>query len=179
MKQLITIVLAIVPMLSLAFESNEQLKLNLHSSSENIEDHVNWKEINYSLYKQIRPRANITNDSLTEEQVNEKVREYVKEKYAPVLVKNYSQIYSELKSANGDFSDCNEIVPIRQGDDVLKSLCVMNEGSSVIVQYMTNGYSRGWSKSLVFVFELEDESLQLRSIDLQMDDASKAYVKGI
>lgn len=180
MRYLLVITLVFVPVLTSAFESNDGLRKQLHRLSKNIEKHVSWAAVTDSLYEQIRSRANVNNEGLTEKQINEKVRKYITEKYAPVLVKNYFQIYSQLKSENKDFSDCNNIVPIRPGEDVLKALCVRQDNSSIVVQYMTKGYAKGWSKSLVFIFEsLNSKDLQLKSIKLQFNNDTKVYIEGI
>lgn len=160
-------------------DPQSELKGALHKVSENIAEFANHELIVDSLYSQMRPRANITNKSLSSDQVDKKVRTYVSEQYAPVLIKNYSQIYSELKKADKDFSSCEKLVAINPDKNFLSSLCLKEEGNLIEVQYMTKVPSKGWSKAIVFGFEYVKGVLQLVSIELQMVEGAKVHIEGI
>jgi len=179
LKYLATIILILCASASLASDVQSHIKNKLHKASENIERFSNHELINDSLYEQIRTRANITNKKLSANQIDKKVRKYVSEKYAPALVKNYELVYSELRAAKKDFSTCKNVTPIKSGEDVLKALCLKEENKTIKVQYMTNGYSQGWSKAAVFVFSDIKGVFQLISIELQFKEGTKAYVEGI
>ena len=144
-----------------------------------VENSINHESIADSLYEQIRPRAKITNKELSSEEIDKRVKKYIAEKYAPALISNYSQLYSKLKTAKKDFSSCDNLEPIEPGKDVLASLCITQQNDSVLVQYMTNGFGRGWSKSVVFVFRRSRDSFVLSAIELQPKEGVKAYVEGI
>lgn len=162
-----------------ASSKNTVLISQLHKASQNIEKFSNYKLINESLYKQIRPRANITNHQLSKIQIDEKVRKYIALKYAPALVGNYSHLYALLHSSKKEFSNCNHITPINPNEDILKSLCFIKHKGSIKVQYMTNAYSKGWAKSAGFVFSTIEGKLQLIGIELHLKPGTKAYVEGI
>lgn len=180
LRLLIAITLAVCTTSSLASDSQLEEKAALHKVSKNIEQYSNHELISNSLYEQIRPRANITNKELSPDQIDKRVRKYVSEKYAPALINNYSKIYSEMRKANKDFTSCEKLVPIKPDEDVLKSLCLKEQNNILKVQYMTNGYSQGWSKSAVFVFRYVKGTAKLVSIELQpVDEGVKAYVEGI
>jgi hypothetical protein len=155
------------------------LKDTVHKASENIEENADRERISNALYEQLRPRANITNMELSRDEIDVKVREYVYQQYAPVLIDNYSRIYGELRGANKDFTDCNNPEPLNPGSDVLKALCIEKTGESAKVSYMTNGYSQGWSETLVFLFEIGADKATLVEVVLQLRDGVKAHVPGI
>ncbi len=163
----------------MAADNQLELISRLHNASENIEQFVNHKSVFESIYIQIRPRANITNTKLRSSQIDEKVRKYVAEKYAPALISNYSFLCSKLKTAKAKLSSCENLSPFSLNKDVLVALCVKQEKNSLRVQYMTNGYGQGWRTSAVFVFEIEKSSPQLSAIELQLKGGVKAYVEGI
>lgn len=164
---------------SIASENQSGLITKLHTASENIEIFTNHESVDKSIYKQIRPRANVTNTKLSASQIDEKVRQYISEKYEPALISNYSFLYSKLKLAKKDFSSCEDLNPFNLNENVLMALCLKQENNSLRVQYMTNGYGRGWSISAIFVFEIEESSLKLSSIELQLKEGVKVYVDGI
>jgi len=151
----------------------------LHQASQNIEKHTDPAKISESLYKQLRPRANITNPKLSKAQVDEKVRKYISDKYAPALIGNYAQLYAKMRANHKDFSDCNDPVPMKAGEDVLVSLCLASTIDAIEVRYLTNAYSRGWNQSAGFVFSMVGDKLQLVGIELPLKPGTKAYVEGI
>jgi hypothetical protein len=151
----------------------------LHKVSESINQHANNESIVESLYKQIRPRANITNTKLSEKQVDGIVRGYIAKKYAPALINNYSSIYSKLKDSKKDFSKCDNLNEFSMNENVLMALCIKQQSDSLRVHYMTNGYGKGWAISSIFVFAIKENLLTLSSIELQMKEGQKAYVEGL
>nr|BAJ06994.1 hypothetical protein [uncultured bacterium] len=155
------------------------LKNALHKTSENIEKNADLEKIGNALYEQLRPRAKITNMELSPNEVDLKVREYVEQQYVPVFIDNYSRIYTELREAGKDFTNCKNPEPIDPESDVLKALCVEKDGEAAIVRYMTNGYSQGWSETLVFLLELEADKTTLIEILLQLREGVEAHVPGI
>jgi hypothetical protein len=176
-RYLVAIALLTYSCVSLALDADSIGKL--YSVSDNIEKATNYKSVVESLYQQIRPRANITNKSLSQKQVDIKVRQYITDKYAPALVMNYQHIYSQLRGNGGEFSDCGNVTPIKSGEDVLKALCLSGNNGHIKVSYMTNGYSQGWKTSAIFVFNAVNNAFQLSAIELQLKDGVKAYVEGI
>jgi hypothetical protein len=181
MAMRILIVLSLTFAFTLSQAANEKAEViaQLHEASQSIDEHSNRERITESLYNQIRPRANVTNKQLSEKQVDEKVREYVAEKYAPALVGNYSTIYGELQSQKKSFSSCEDIAPIKEKEDILKALCLRELEGSIKVQYMTNGYGKGWSETAGFVFTSIAGKLQLVAIELYLKEGATAYVEGI
>ena len=155
------------------------LKDAIHKASENIEENSDQVKISNALYEKLRSRVNITNMELSQSEIDVKVREYVEQQYAPVLIDNYSTIYGELREAGKDFTNCKNPEPLNPGRDVLKAMCIEQAGEAVYVKYMTNGYSRGWSDTLVFKFELEDYKATLVEVVLQLRQGVKAHVPGI
>lgn len=181
MKTWLTIpfILAFTTNAVLASDRLSGIIIMLHNASNNFEQSVNHESIVDSLYDQIRPRAKITNNKLSTEEIDERVRMYVTEKYAPALIGNYTHLYSKLKSEKKNFSSCDDIEPINADNDVLVSLCVKQHENIVRVQYMTNGFGRGWSKSVVFIFKPNKNTLLLSAIELQLKEGVKTHVEGI
>jgi hypothetical protein len=155
------------------------LKIALHKASEKIEENADSEKISEALYQQLRPRAKVTNMELSESEVDLKVREYIEQQYAPVLIDNYSQIYGELRKVNKDFTNCENPEPLDPRSDILKALCVEKDGESMRVRYLTNGYSQGWSETLVFLFDLEADKATLVQTVLQLGEGVEAYVPGM
>jgi len=162
-----------------AEELNSKINSLLHKASNNFGKSVDFGSVVNSLYEQIRPRAKITKENLSSNEIDTKVKKYVKEKYAPALIGNYSQLYSKLKSAKKDFSSCKTLEPIEPGKDVLASLCTKKIDKSIHVLYMTNGFGQGWSKSVEFIFRKSNKDLLLSAIELQLKEGVKAHVDGI
>ena len=178
-KLLILFMLVFFSNITLAGNTLSDIKNKLHFASNNFEQSVDHDSVVNSLYKQIRPRAKITKKNLGSEEIDKKVRTYVIEKYAPALIENYSHLYSKLKEEKKDFSSCNTPESIDSGKDVLISLCVEQSNNSIQVLYMTNGYGRGWSKSVVFIFKMTGNTLLLSAIELQLKEGVKTHVEGI
>ena len=162
-----------------ASESQSELTRRLHKASERISKYANNESIVESLYNQMRPRANITIATLNEKQIDDIVRGYIAKKYAPVLINNYSQIYAKLLDSKKDFSKCDNLNQFSMNANVLMALCIKQQSDSLRVQYMTNGYEKGWSISSIFIFAINENSLILSSIELQMKDGQKVYVEGL
>jgi len=179
----VSIILSLITLLLLSSfscaEVQNGVEKKLHKASESIKSSANYKLITASLFGQIRPRANITKEELTTEEIDKKVHTYVSEKYAPVLIKNYSQIYLSMKQQGKDFTDCNSPIPIKESEDVLQALCYVAEGDGVKVRYMTNGYSQGWKIAAIFQFGETSGGYELIAIDIQLTDGQKVYVDGI
>tara|TARA_B100000749_G_scaffold280568_1_gene277298 strand:+ start:454 stop:999 length:546 start_codon:yes stop_codon:yes gene_type:complete len=175
------IVFWLITFSSTLFASDDQseLKLALHNISGNIDKFTNYELVNNSVYEHIRPRANITNKELSSKEIDDRTYKYVSEKYAPILVKNYSQIYSEMRQENKDFTQCESYTPIKPNEDILKSLCLEYLNGNVTVKYMTNGYSQGWSTAASFSFSYINGVTELTSIELQSAEGQKFYVEGI
>lgn len=178
-KLLATFTLAICSASLFASNTQSKLRAEFHRAAENINQFSNLELINNSLYEQIRPRANVTNRELTSEQINQLVRKYISEKYAPALIKSYSHIYSKLKGAKKDFSSCEKLEPIKHDEEILSSLCLEEQNDTYKVQYLTNGYSQGWKKTAVYIFNYTGGAFELVSIELQLNEGTKAYVEGI
>jgi hypothetical protein len=162
-----------------ASEGQSELINELHKASESINQHVNSEAIVESLYKQIRPRVNITKTKPSEKEIDDIVRGYIAKKYAPALINNYSLIYSKQKESKKDFSKCDRLNGFSMSENVLMALCIKRQSDSLQVNYMTNGYGNGWATSLIFVFAIKENLLTLNSIDLQMKEGQKAYVEGL
>ena len=162
-----------------AVEINSNINGLLHKASSNFDQSVDFDSVVNSLYAQIRTRAKITNKNLSSNDIDTRVKDYVKEKYAPALIGNYSQLYSKLISARKDFSNCDNLEPIEPGKDVLASLCVKQKDDSIHVLYMTNGFDQGWSKSVGFIFRKSSKGLLLSAIELQLKEGVEAHVDGI
>ncbi|MDO6568169.1 hypothetical protein Q4561_13940 [Alteromonas sp. 1_MG-2023] len=162
---------------SLAIDDNTITKL--YDSSENIDNTINRESVVESLYQQIRPRANITNKSLSQKQVDSKVRLYISDKYLPALVMNYQQIYFQLRASEGQFTSCDNATPINYDDDILKMLCLNENDSHMEVVYMTNGYSQGWKTSATYGFTIDNDEYELTFINLYLKEGVSAYVEGI
>lgn len=179
MMLLIVIISVILPKLALATESLSEIKIMLHKVSSNIEQSIDHNAIVDSLYKQIRPRARITNKTISSPEIDKRVRKYIKDKYAPALIANYNYLYTKLKSAKKDFSDCSHPEAMESGKDVLTALCVEKYHDSVHVPYLVKGLDHGWSKSAVFIFKISGRTLLFSGIELQLGEGVKAYVEGI
>jgi hypothetical protein len=162
-----------------ASEAQSELTRELHKASESINQHANNESIVDSLYKQIRPRANITNTKISEKEIDNIVRGYIEKKYAPALINNYSSIYSKLNNSKKDFSKCDNLNEFSLNENVLLALCIKQQSDSVRVHYMTNGYGKGWAISSIFIFAIKENFLTLSSIELQMKEGQKAYVEGL
>ncbi|MBV1911779.1 MAG: hypothetical protein KUG78_20975 [Kangiellaceae bacterium] len=173
--------LLLVCNINIVFADNvhSDITIKLHETSSNLKQHLDHESIVDSIYEQIRPRAKVTNNELSTKIIDEKVRKYIVEKYSPALIGNYEHLYLKLKSAKKDFSNCDDLKPINPNDDVLMTLCVIVKVDDIHVIYMTNGYSRGWKKTLDFIFTQTEKNLSLSSIELQMGDGVQAYVEGI
>jgi hypothetical protein len=179
MRILIALLLTLAFTLPQAADEKEEVISQLHAASQSIYKYSNLERITESLYAQIRPRAKVTNKQLSEKQVDEKVRKYVAEKYALALIGNYSIIYGELQSQKKSFSNCDDIEPIKEKEDILKALCLRKLEGAIKVQYMTNGYCKGWSETAGFIFSSIADKLQLVAIELYLKEGAKAYVEGI
>lgn len=155
------------------------LMSKLHNASNDIKQYTNHGSVVESIYKQIRPRANITNATLSGTEIDRIVRAYVSEKYAPALVANYAQLYAQLKAANADFSTCDALHPFKLTKDVLLALCIKSDGSTIRVEYRTNGYGKGWSTSAIYTFADDGDALRLNEINIFIKDGAKAYVEGL
>lgn len=151
----------------------------IHNASKDIKQSANHDSIAESIYKQIRPRVNITNTVLGAAETDRIVRSYVYEKCAPALINNYAQLYSQLKAAKKDLTTCEDLNPFNLTKDVLAALCVKTQAAFVRVQYLINSYGRGWSTSTIYVFSAEGSALRLSSIELQLKEGAKAYVEGL
>ena len=136
----------------LAGAAHPEVIRKLHMASKDIKQSANPDSIVDSIYKQLRPRANVTNTALSAAEIDIKVRSYISEKYAPVLINNYAQLYSQLIAAKKDFSTCEDLNPFSLTKDVLVALCVNTQAESVQVQYLTNGYGQGWRTTAIFYF---------------------------
>jgi len=155
------------------------LMSKLHNASKDIKQHTNHGSVVESIYKQIRSRVNVTNTTLNVAEIDRIVRSYVSEKYAPALITNYAQLYSQLKAAKTDFSTCDALHPFNLTNDVLAALCVKTEGPTVRVEYRTNSYGRGWSTATIYAFTTEGDALRLNEIELFLKEGTKAYVEGL
>ncbi|WP_289028953.1 hypothetical protein [uncultured Paraglaciecola sp.] len=116
---------------------------------------------------------------MSEQQVDDKVRQYIADKYMPVLIMNYQHIYTQLHDNSGVFSNCDKVTAIKPGEDVLKALCLKEDNNQIKLSYMTNGYSQGWNTSMTLVFNTIEEEYVLTSIELHLKNGVKAYVEGI
>lgn len=163
-----------------ASESLSEIADALHGSSESLESSVDYKQVTDSLYKQIRPRAYITDKSLTASQIDERVYDYIAKQYVPALVSNYAHLYASMKKENNkEFSDCAAPVAFNEGDEILKSLCVSRSDDSVEVKYMTNAYAQGWRSTSIFEFTKVSGKYWLTAINILMKDGQRAHVDGI
>jgi len=178
-KLAISIALLVVSATASAETVDPGLIKKLHSASISIKQHTNDYAVIESIYKQVRPRANVTKTTLSVAEIDRIVRSYVSEKYAPALVTNYMQLYSQLKAAKADFAACDALLPFNLTKDVLAALCVKAQGSTVRIEYRTNSYDRGWSTAAVYVFAAEGNVLKLNEIDLLLKGGAKAYVEGL
>lgn len=178
-KSILSLVMFLLLSILSCADVQNGIEKKLHKASESIQSSSDYKLITASLFSQIRPRVNITKQALTAEEIDKKVRAYVSEKYTPVLIKNYSQIYLSMKQQDKDFTDCNSLSPINEDDDVLQALCYVAEGDGVKVKYMTNGYSKGWKTAAIFRFGKASGGYELIAIDIQLTDDQKVYVNGI
>lgn len=149
----------------------------LHRVSADIQRHADIAKIVDALYQQLRPRARITDPALTAALVDERVRRYVAEKYAPALIQNYAQIYGEMVATKKNFSACEHPQPFDETADVLKALCVIEGADSLRVQYLVNGYTRGWRTTAEFVFSADGEWLQ--AIVIPLEEGAAVFVEGI
>ena len=161
------------------FSNDSTILKEIHKSSVDIENYSNNEAIQKDMFIQLRSKANITNKKLSSNEIDKKVREYISKSYAPILIKNYAQIYSEMIKENKDFSNCKNPVPIKPAKDILKALCLKEDNGNYKIQYMTNGYSQGWSVVASYLFSKAQESQKLIAIDLQLKKGIKAYVEGI
>lgn len=178
-KLFIGLSLFLIGEVSLAAVSDSSLVSKLHDASTNISQYTDHETVVESIYKQLRPRANVTNTALKSTEIDKIVRSYVSEEYAPTLIANYTQLYSLLKASKKDFSTCEALQPFNLSNDVLVALCVKTLGSEVQVEYRTNGYGRGWSTAAIYVFRTEGGALRLHEIKLLLKEGTKAYVKGL
>ena len=181
MKKIIFAFLILILLICVSCETQSSDKVieKIHEASRSIKASANYNAITESLFKQIRPRADIKNKDLTSEEVDKRVRKYISEKYTPVLIKNYEQIYSTLQEEKKDFSDCKAPAPIKPNEDILTSLCINVDTSFVEIKYLTNPYSQGWKPTSIFKFVKANGEYELSSIDIQLSGDQKAYVKGI
>jgi len=178
-KLAISIALLVVSATASAETVDPGLMKKLHSASIIIKQHTNDYAVIESIYKQVRPRANVTKTTLSVAEIDRIVRSYVSKKYAPALVTNYMQLYSQLKAAKADFAACDAPQPFNLTRDVLAALCVKAQGSAVRVEYRTNGYDRGWLTTAVYTFAAEGNVLKLNEIELLIKEGVKAHVEGL
>jgi len=151
----------------------------LHSISNNISQHSNFELITQSLFEQMREYVDVKNSDLSSMEIDVLVKQYIAESYAPIFVRNYSQIYSELRKENKDFSDCEDLIPFKDNVDVLQSLCLKKEGILIQVQYWTNGYKQGWSKSITYNFKKSSGLLELVSMEIPLSKNQKVHIPNL
>ena len=157
----------------------DSVSMVVYKASENISSNVDVESITDSLFQQFRPNVQINKMYLSESEIDDAVRKYTQENYTPILIKNYSQIFTKLKGSRANFQSCEILTPIDTNSDVLESLCLVEEGKEAIVNYMTNGYGQGWSLTSSFTFTLYKKNATLTSIDINMESGVKVSVEGI
>lgn len=160
-------------------DSLAKIAHKIEKASENIESNINKESVTDSLFKQIRPRAFITNNKLSAAQIDKKVYEYVEQKYTPVLIANYVKLFSVLKIAKQKLSDCKAPASLNMNEDVLISLCISIRNEKVEVKYMTNSHSQGWKEIAIYEFSMEDDNYELSSVDIVLTDGQMAHIDGI
>ncbi len=161
-----------------ASDSQSELLARLHAASSDISQHVDAGAVTKSLYRQMRPRVLITSDELDPSQIDRRVEEYISGKYSPVLIENYSRLYSTMRKGGKEFSRCDKPEDFRSSEEVKMTLCVVEERDSVRVNYMTNGYGRGWTLASAFIFSTGNE-IKLVAIDLGLREDQRVRVEGI
>ncbi len=153
MRYIFCLLLALATMFCISWseQGKKDVKEKIHQASASVQTSANYNAITDSLYKQIRPRADVTNESLSSEVIeDDKVRNYIAEKYTPMLLKNYEQINASLRMANKYFGDCHKPEAIKTGGDVQSSLCMNTENYLIEIRYMNNAYGQEWKIASVF-----------------------------
>ena len=151
----------------------------IYKASANISNYVDTDAITESLFKQFRPRVVIKDLTLNDTEIDNAVRKYVQENYTPVLIENYKQIFTELKNSDREMTNCENLTPIDKNSDVLQSLCIIQNENGATINYMTNGYSKGWEKSASYTFAIKNNVATLNSIDVNMHKDTKVSINGI
>jgi len=164
-----------------ACNANKQQSIDaiVYKSSENLSANIDNNAITASLFAQFRPRVVINDLSLSEAEIDKAVKEYISKNYTPVLIENYSQIFTELKKYKKDFSNCKEIVPLDDKSETLKSLCIIKNENEATINYMTKGSSKGWQKNAAYTFLIKANVATLSSIDVNMHNDTKVNINGI
>lgn len=154
------------------------LKEKLHESSSLIEVYANYSSITEALFSQLRSKAVISQPDLSDAEIDQKVRDYISQKYTPALIKNYKLIYSAMITMKKDFADCDQPEPIKLNEEIHSSLCLELRDGEAHVHYMTNPYSKGWETASVFIFILEESKYKLSAIDLNLSSSQRAVIQG-
>lgn len=169
---------------------------DLHEASKNIESSVDYNTLIEGYFPDFVKRVFINNKQLSQKEIDEKVKTYLKEKYLPRLVFNYAVLYGKLMSAGKDFTpldkpeailpgfmeDRDEDIPQMSEELVSElSLSAGIDGKKVVVYYRAKAYNdEYWHDPYVeYGFEYREGKLVLVDIKQKHNIHIKQFIEGV
>lgn len=180
----------------LAANLTEQQNKDLHEVSNNIESSVDYKTLIEGYFPDFVKRVFINNKQLSQKEIDEKVKAYLKEQYLPRLVFNYGVLYGKLMSAGKDFTPLDKpeaILPGFKGDrdentphmseELVSELSLSAgiDGQKVVVYYRAKAYNdEYWHDPYVeYGFEYREGKLILVDIKQKHNIHIKQFIDGV
>jgi hypothetical protein len=151
----------------------------LHKASSDIRHNADTKAVVESLYTQMRPRVLIHNTSLDSAIINQKTKEYIQNRYAPMLIANYAHLYNKLVYARKNFTLCKDPQPIDVNASLQQALCKVKQDNMLIIRYLTRIPPNAWKISVEYHFLKQKETLILKAIQLSLPPKVKVRIEGI
>lgn len=181
MKIQLTIAICALLATGVSVASGDQARLGkeLDTISAHIGSHTDQHAVTDSLYRQMRPHVLITNKHLKAAEIDKRVHTYIAKKYSPVLLMNYSLLFSKMRTANKHFSSCDKLQPFEFAKNIKTALCTAQQHGKVQVNYLINDNNKGWEKASIFVFQPVDSTLKLVAIKLKLKKGQKIRVENI
>ncbi len=173
-----------------------QQNLDLHQISNNIYSNTNYDKIFEKTFPEFLKRVFITNKKISQKEIDNKVKEHLRNEYLPRLINNYNILYKKMISAKKEFSEegkpeamlprfykgNDENMPQLSREEISElSLTAGRNGKSIIVKYYARrGFDEYWrDPSIEYVFQYENKKLILVNIKVLKNYGIKQFIKGV
>jgi len=118
--------------------------------------YIDIESITDSIYEQFRHKVKITRLELSKSEIDNKTRAYIQSTYVPALVKNYIQLYENIKASGNTITTCNDKLfsPMSEGATLQISLCVFETKLNKLhVEYFSKLTNKPEKTTVEFVFK--------------------------
>jgi hypothetical protein len=173
-----------------------QQNADLHQASIDIYSHVDYDRILEKTFPEFIKRVFVTNKKLSQQEIERKVKEYLRNDYLPRLVNNYEILYKKLIAAKKDFAAegkpevilprfsefSDEGTPQMSREEIAElSLSAGINKKIITVQYYSRrGFEKYWyDPSVEYIFEYKNKKLILVDIKMLKHYDMKQFITGV